>query len=246
MKILALDPAAVVNNRVRRKMKRAGREFHLLPGSIHNTCCKEQGIMANSKPIQKIAREQLNKLPEAAKLIPGHDGYAASADGSIWSCLKRIRLPSGRRGSAIVVGDSWKRLKPSIGTNGYLGVHLRRKPFAVHRLVLLAFSGECPSGCEACHCNGIKLDNRAENLRWAPHRENNHDKKTHGTNRGPRGEECGRSKLTPEDVYEIRRLAGSGHPHDQIAVSFNIQKAAVSKIHLRQRWSHLPEQKEST
>nr|WP_255481829.1 HNH endonuclease [Amycolatopsis sp. SID8362] len=36
----------------------------------------------------------------------------------------------------------------------------------VHRAVLAAFIGPCPSGWHGCHRNQVKTDNRLENLRW--------------------------------------------------------------------------------
>ena len=36
----------------------------------------------------------------------------------------------------------------------------------IHRSVALAFLGETPDGMEVCHNNGIKSDNRLENLRF--------------------------------------------------------------------------------
>jgi len=54
--------------------------------------------------------------------------------------------------------------------SGRLQVRLKvgeiKKTFRVHRLVLEAFVGPCPHGCEACHRNNDPSDNRIENLRW--------------------------------------------------------------------------------
>lgn len=43
-----------------------------------------------------------------------------------------------------------------------------RRAVSVHRLVLLAFVGPCPPGCEADHVNRDRSDNRLVNLRWLP------------------------------------------------------------------------------
>jgi hypothetical protein len=42
----------------------------------------------------------------------------------------------------------------------------------VHTLVLEAFVGQCPSGLEGCHQNGVAWDNRLSNLRWDTHESN--------------------------------------------------------------------------
>ena len=55
----------------------------------------------------------------------------------------------------------------------------------VHRLVLEAFVGPCPTGMESCHFpDRNPANNKLDNLRWATHAENENDKIVHGTNRG--------------------------------------------------------------
>lgn len=60
-----------------------------------------------------------------------------------------------------------------------------KKLHSVHRLVLSAHVGTCPDGMEACHNNGIKTDNRVENLRWDTHSENILDSVRHGRKPAP-------------------------------------------------------------
>src|SRR6266403_3139800 len=81
--------------------------------------------------------------------IPNYLGYEASSEG-------RIRNKASGR-----VLKPWKQRR------GYLVVGFRgNRRELVHRVVLMAFVGQCPKGQEACHRNQIKLDNRLENLRW--------------------------------------------------------------------------------
>lgn len=51
----------------------------------------------------------------------------------------------------------------------------------VHRLVLEAFVGPCPSAQEGCHENGDPGDNRRGNLYWGTKPENALDQVRHGT-----------------------------------------------------------------
>jgi len=52
----------------------------------------------------------------------------------------------------------------------------------IHQAVCRAFHGPRPSGLyEVAHIDGDKLNNKAENLRWATKKENEADKKIHGT-----------------------------------------------------------------
>ncbi|MEP6587158.1 MAG: HNH endonuclease signature motif containing protein [Polaromonas sp.] len=66
-------------------------------------------------------------------------------------------------------------LKPFISVStGYLQVVFAdRKKHSVHRLVAHAFCENYKPGAIVNHKNGIKTDNRASNLEWVTHAENN-------------------------------------------------------------------------
>ena len=65
-------------------------------------------------------------------------------------------------------------LKPFIADTGYLQVVFAdRKQHSVHRLVAHAFCDGYVSGKVVNHKNGIKTDNRASNLEWVTHAQNN-------------------------------------------------------------------------
>ncbi len=110
--------------------------------------------------------------------------YQASNLGNIRSKNRIVKKFSifGNR----IVGQFYegRLLNPTI-QKGYPMVHLgydkKKINIGVHRLVLMAFIGKCPDGMEACHNNGIKTNNKIENLRWDTHENNNKDRKRHGT-----------------------------------------------------------------
>ena len=67
---------------------------------------------------------------------------------------------------------------------GYLYVTLldgqRRRNAAVHVLVLEAWRGPKPGrGYEGCHDNGVRTDNRLDNLSWGTRRQNRADRERH-------------------------------------------------------------------
>lgn len=69
-----------------------------------------------------------------------------------------------------------KILKPRINFKGYARVSLssnyKRKEFCVHRLVGMAFIENKENKPQINHKNGIKLDNRLNNLEWVTAKEN--------------------------------------------------------------------------
>ncbi len=69
----------------------------------------------------------------------------------------------------------------------------------VHRLVLEAWVGPCPDGCEGCHNDGDPTNNIISNLRWDTHKNNGLDRRKHGTN-------CGRP-VRRSDGVEFESLA---------------------------------------
>lgn len=69
-----------------------------------------------------------------------------------------------------------KPLKPTLDGRGYPQVKLYKDGVGyilrVHKIVYIAFNGEIPKGYEIDHINGIKTDNRLENLRCVTHKDN--------------------------------------------------------------------------
>ena len=94
--------------------------------------------------------------------IPGHPGYDASSHG-------RIRSRREHRHRCTV-----RILKPSTTDRGYLKVNLgRTRQMYVHRLVLLAFTGQPPRPDDhGDHLDWNRTNNRPENLRWLSPVEN--------------------------------------------------------------------------
>lgn len=77
----------------------------------------------------------------------------------------------------------------------------------VHRMVCQAFHPKPEMArIEVAHWDGNKQNNHRDNLRWATHIENNHDKYLHGTVSGILTESHVR-QIRKHFLLEIRRLA---------------------------------------
>lgn len=93
--------------------------------------------------------------------------------------------------------------------NGYGRVAHDGRSIAAHRLVCIRAHGPAPfTKADAAHRCGVRRCMNPRHVRWATRQENAADKVLHGTD--PRGERHGRSKLTENDVREIRRRYEAG------------------------------------
>ena len=174
-------------------------------------------------------------MTPAIRAIPGFPSYGVSTDGRIWRVRPDIKG----------VASTWKLPRPlklQRDKDGYLRVALYRdaatRPHQVARLVLEAFVGAPPPGrYEAAHWNGIKDDNRLENLRWATSAENKADMKRHGTQ--PMGRGIALAKLTDDKVVEIRRARAAGKTCADLAGRYGISAVAISSVVRRRTWKHV-------
>lgn len=150
-----------------------------------------------------------------------------------------------------------KTLSLQLTKRGYIKVQLSRDGKAMsrmaHCLVCPAFNGPRPSGKEVAHIDGNGTNNRADNLAWKTHAENERDKWLHGTvaiglKNGkhtkpectPRGERAGQSDLTDDQVILIRKLIAEGviGAH-RLAKLLRMSKSAISAIGDYKTWRHV-------
>ena len=165
-------------------------------------------------------------------------GYEVSNHGrarSFWRQYGR-----GRGIGAIYRLDSkpQKILKLKITKYGYLQAVLLKNGkdhyLYIHRLVLLAFVGPCPTMHETRHLDGNKKNNCLTNLCWGTRKENGEDMAMHGSQKG---EKHHAAKLTEADIIEIRQTKGSTLL--ELSRRYGVGKTAIFKIIHRKRWGHV-------
>lgn len=116
-------------------------------------------------------------------------------------------------------------------------------PVSLHLLVCSKHHGPRPAGMEVCHNDGNPNNNSPENLRWDTHSANVMDAIKHGTHVNNRGERCGTSKLSSEEVFHIR--ASTGQSGVYLAKRFGVSKSRISEIRSGKTWRHLLEEARS-
>lgn len=112
------------------------------------------------RKMEKRAEDQKNQLPKDLILIPipGIEShYFAGSDGNVYTA-KTYRKRVGRKSN-----KGYPQVTISIQNK----ITLR----LVHRLIAAAFHG-LPNGLEVNHKNGVKDDNRPENLEWVTRSQN--------------------------------------------------------------------------
>jgi hypothetical protein len=177
-------------------------------------------------------------MAEAAELmatkvwreVPGTDGrYSVSSCGRVRS------EPGGRRRGGSIV-----RAAPD--NRGYVRFSVRvpggRLTLHVHSLVALLFIGPRPNGLGVNHKNGIKTDNRVENLEYVTPGENSRHASTHGLYRPSRGDRHYKAKLSAEAVAYIR-ASYPAKSLGELAVLFGVSKTTVCRVAKRRGWKHL-------
>lgn len=187
-------------------------------------------------------KNSLPELPEGAKLIsdmPGFEfceGYAVCREGHFYTC-KNTNM------SKLMFKDHWRKLKDRIDTKGYYQFACfngkQKKYILCHKVVALAFLDKPNHTTEVNHKNGIRNDNRIENLEWV-NRSANIKHAYSSLGREPaRGTKNGKAKLNDDDVREIRKLCNNGISQRSVAKMFKTHHSIISGIMLGKRWFHI-------
>lgn len=110
---------------------------------------------------------------------------------------------------------------------------------AAHRVVGIAWIDNPDNLPVINHINGIKTDNRVENLEWCTHKENTQHAIATGLITHKVGEECGSSKYSEATVREVCQLLVEGWRGCDIAKSLDVHHGFVSDVKSGKSWSHV-------
>ena len=156
---------------------------------------------------------------ETWKIIPTYPMYEVSNNGKIKRTKTNRELSQFESGSP-----------------GYLSVNIRFKKIAyqerVHRLVAVSFLGNPKTKKHQInHKNGIKSDNRIENLEWVTSKENIR----HSIILGLKKTTYIFRKLNRSSIIKIKELISKGEKDVEIAKKFSVSRQLINDIRLGKR-----------
>lgn len=174
-----------------------------------------------------VNRGQSCMKKEVWKPVDGTNGrYRVSNLGRLFS-VKRNRV-----------------LSPSVNNSGYHSTTIyydknNIKSMRVHRLVAFAFIPNPNNKPFINHINGIKTDNRIENLEWVTMQENAIHATRTGLNIPPKGTKHGRSKLNEQLVKRMRKERKQGKTYTQFADEYGVDRKTAWAAVVGKNWSHI-------
>lgn len=172
---------------------------------------------------------------EAWRPVVGYEGIYSVSD---YGKVRREKYAYGHLAGKILNGD-WDRF-------GYHRVVLFRENqggrgkerCSSHRLVLSAFVGPA-NGRQCNHKNGIKNDNRLENLEWVTSSENHRHAFDVLGKIVARGATHCHAKLNEDQVRSIRQRCANGEKQSSLAREFRLNHVTVGDIVRRKNWAWL-------
>lgn len=169
---------------------------------------------------------------ETWKPIPGFDGYEASDLGRVRS-VDHVTQQLSRSGAVYYRCTRGKIRALTPNRDGHLIINFGRVfgTQYVHQLVMLAFVGPPPNGCECCHNDENPSNNQLGNLRYDTRLGNMADRILY--NRQAKGERNGMAVLSTDDVMTIRT---SQLRLKDLSEKYGVSISQISRIKLKQNW----------
>ena len=169
---------------------------------------------------------------EIWKDVEGFEGlYQISNLGRVMSLPKEKKFP--KTGQIQLFDKKILKLNKVGRDREYLRANLYKDSkgygFYVHRLVALHFCDNHFEGAQVNHKDGIKSNNRAENLEWVTASEN--IKHAHENNLISKRTVYKRIKLSEKDVEEIINLRNEKKlTYKELAELFNVGASTINRV----------------
>ena len=152
------------------------------------------------------------------------NSYLISPDGIVYSKLRK------------------RILTPTLDKDGYAEIALqgrngKRYTARVHKLVALAYIGECPDNIlnpTINHIDENRLNNHYSNLEWMDASDNLRIRSWK-----PKGTLNGSSILNDDDVRLICERLSNNESYQSIANDFGVSKSSINNIKRRKTWTYI-------
>ena len=123
---------------------------------------------------------------------------------------------------------------------GYGTMRVSRRVMKAHRISWMLSNGEIPDKLHVCHSCDNRGCVRPDHLFLGTHTDNMQDRGSKGRTIRPdnRGERHANSRLTGEQVDEIRSLHDSGVSQSDLSDRYGVSHQTISKVVNRKLWAH--------
>lgn len=125
--------------------------------------------------------------------------------------------------------------EPYANGSGYMQLRVNGTQYFIHRLIASLFLKNPQNKKEVNHKNGIKTDNRVENLEWCTRTENVRHSFKNGLSKMGTGNKNPNAKLNWEDVSMIRELKNK-LSNRKIADKFHVGHSTIAGILNNKTW----------
>lgn len=145
------------------------------------------------------------------KKIEGLNNYYITKDGKVYSD----------------VSGELKEMKQQLSDKGYYRIKLCNKTYLIHKFIALAFIDNPNNYPQINHINGIKTDNRIENLEWCTNKHNQLHAWKIGLQPIRHASNC---VVTQEQADEIRLEYNKGFSQRVLAKKYGVAKTTIADI----------------